>query len=200
MTFATHRDKYSGFTGKVGGAFAKLRLSPNQWTIVSLIPAIVAVYYMINNMFLVAALLFIFSCFLDIVDGAVARHTGRASIKGGYVDTIVDRYVEFIIIFGIMMAGIPDFIFPSIAWIFIALFGSFMNTYTKAAAKEKEIVKPGSELKFRITARAERLLILFAGIVAASINTVFLTYAIVFLAIITHISAVHAVRMVLRYE
>jgi len=128
-----------------------------------------------------------------MVDGAVARVTGKASRFGAYLDTIVDRYVEAIIVFGLLFIGLPEFFIPIYAWIFLYLFGSMMTTYAKAAAKEKEIIPEGKELKGGILERAERLIILFIGIIAAAFNPMYLTYVIVLLAILTNISALQRI-------
>ena len=198
MSLTSNRGRFSGFLEGIGKNFAKVGLSPNQWTLISLIPVIIAVYALMQGLFLVAGLLFILSSFIDIVDGSVARHLGKASKKGAYIDTIVDRYVEGIIIFGILLVGLPAFLLPSYVWIFLVIFGSIMTSYSKAAAKEKEIIGAGSELKGRFIARAERLLILFAGIIAASINPIFLTYVLAILAVLANISALDAIRIALK--
>jgi phosphatidylglycerophosphate synthase len=198
MTFYKNREKFKGLSLSIGRGFSRIGLSPNQWTAVSLIPVIIAVYVLLEGHFIIAGLLFILSSFLDLVDGAVARHTDNATKLGAYLDTIVDRYVEFIIIFGIMLAGIPGFFIPAYAWIFLYLFGGLMTTYAKAAAKEKEIIPEGQELKGGLLERAERLLILFIGILAAGINPIYLTYVIAILAVLTNISAIQRISIAYR--
>lgn len=168
-----NRQKFEGFSAKIGKVFSKIPLSPNQWTLISLLPVIAAVYFLSQQNFLIAGGLFIIASFLDMVDGAVARVTGKANRFGAYLDTIVDRYVEAIILFGLLFVGLPGFYIPAYAWIFLYLFGSMMTTYTKAAAKEKEIIPEGKELKGGILERAERLIILFIGIIAAAFNPMF---------------------------
>jgi len=198
MTFYKNRKKFAGFSEGIGRSFARAGLSANQWTAVSLVPVLVAVYALMYGQFIIAGLLFILSSFLDMVDGAVARHTGTATKKGAYLDTIVDRYVEVIIIFGILLAGLPGFLMPTYAWILLYLFGGLMTTYAKAAAKEKELIGSGTELKGGLLERAERLIILFIGIIIASINPVYLTYVIAALAVLTNISALQRIGIALR--
>ena len=188
-----NRQRFSNFSVKIGIAFSKIPLTPNQWTIFSLVPAIVAVYFLAQQDFLIAGSLFIVASFLDMVDGAVARVTGRASRFGAYLDTVVDRYVEAIILFGLLFVGLPGFYIPIYAWIFLYFFGSMMTTYAKAAAKEKEIIPEGKELKGGILERAERLIILFIGIVAAAFNPMYLTYVIALLAVLTNVSALQRI-------
>ena len=66
-----------------------------------------------------------------------------------------------------------------------------MTTYAKAAAKEKELIK--KEMKGGTLERAERLIVLFIGITAANFNTLFLSAAIVTLAIGSNITALQRI-------
>ncbi len=194
MTFYKNRGKFEKLSIKIGIGFSKLRLTPNMWTGISLIPVIIAVYYLFFHDFLAAAILFIISSFLDMVDGSVARVTGRVSKLGAYLDTVVDRYVEGIIIFGLLFAGLPGFYLPASAWVFLFFFGGLMTTYVKAAAKEKGLTGD-RELKGGLLERAERLIILFVGILLAIWNPLYLTYVLVALAVLTNFTAIQ--RMVI---
>lgn len=189
------RQRFERLSVKVGLLFSKLPLTPNMWTLVSLLPAIAAAYYLAKDSFLLAAGLFIVAAFLDLVDGSVARVTGKVSRFGAYLDTVVDRYVEALVVLALLFVALPepDFLFPIKAWIFIYLFGAMMTTYAKAAAKEKEIVKEGQELKGGALERAERLIILFVGIVLAAVNVAYLSVVVVILAIFANITALQRI-------
>ena len=191
MTLYKRREKFSNLSIKIGVVFSKFRLSPNQWTMISVLPVLAAVYFLYYSNFIIAAALLMISSFLDLVDGSVARVTGRSSLLGAYLDTIMDRYVEFIIILGLLFTGLPGFVLPASAWIFIYLFGAMMTTYSKAAAREKGLVR--NELKGGILERAERLIILFVGILLAAVQPVYLTYVLVILAALTNISALQRI-------
>jgi phosphatidylglycerophosphate synthase len=188
MTFYKNRQMFEDISVKIGVVFSKLGLSPNQWTMLSIIPAFVALYFLVNSQFLLAAVFFIFSGFLDMVDGAVARVMGKVTKLGAYLDTMMDRYVEALIILGLLFVSLPEFIIPASAWLFLYFMGSMLTTYAKSAAKEKEIVD--KELKGGILERAERLLILFVGILLAILDKTYLTYVLVLLAILTNVSAI----------
>jgi len=176
---------------KMGRLFAKLGLSPNQWTLLSLLLAFAAFYSIIMHNFAEAAAIMLASAFLDVVDGSVARATGKVSRRGAYLDTITDRYVEFIVVFALFLIMLPKFILPADAWLFLYLFGALMTTYAKSAAKEKGLVK--EELKGGILERAERMLLLFIGLALASFDTVYLVYIIVIIAIFANISALQRI-------
>lgn len=188
MTFYENRQRFENLSVKIGMVFSKLRLSPNQWTFLSIVPAFVALYFLVNSQFLYAALFFIFSGFLDMVDGAVARVMGKVTKLGAYLDTMMDRYVEALIVLGLLFVSLPDFYLPATAWLFLYFIGSMMTTYAKSAAKEKELVD--KELKGGVLERAERLLILFVGILLAIFDKTYLTYVLVLLAVLTNFSAI----------
>ena len=191
MTLYKRREWFSGFSVNVGILFSRLRLSPNQWTGISIIFAIITFYLLAQESFLAAAVFLIISAFFDLVDGSVARVMGKASRLGAYLDTVADRYVEGMIAFGLLFAGLPGFFLPSYAWIFLYLFGSLMTTYAKSAAKEKGVVY--QELKGGLLERAERMIILFIGILLASVQPLFLTYVIIILAVLSNISALQRI-------
>lgn len=190
-----NRSKFRSYEEKLGRTVAKLGLSPNHWTLISLILAFAAGYLIYTMEFGYAAIILIISAFLDVVDGSVARATGKASRFGAYLDTIVDRYVEFIIIFALFMIPLPAFLIPGHAWLFLYLFGAMMTTYAKSAAKEKELIK--EELKGGILERAERMLLLFAGIVIAAFSTQYLVYIIALLAVLSNVSALQRIGKVM---
>jgi phosphatidylglycerophosphate synthase len=196
MSLYKRRERFGGLSERIGNAFAKLRLSPNHWTALSLVFVAIAFYFLATESFLFAGLSFFVSIFLDIVDGAVARATGKASKKGAYFDTVVDRYVEGIIVFGLLFAALPMFIYPAFVWIFLYFFGALMTTYAKSAAKEKGLVE--RELKGGLLERAERVLMLFGGIILAHFDPFYLTSVLVILAILTNVSAIERIGIALR--
>ncbi|MBI4020329.1 MAG: CDP-alcohol phosphatidyltransferase family protein [Candidatus Aenigmarchaeota archaeon] len=205
MTLYRRRERFGGVSVKIGIIFSKAGISPNQWTIISLLPAFIALYYLVQENFLAAAFFFLVSAFLDMVDGAVARVMGRVSNLGAYLDTVVDRYVEFLIILGLLFANLPPayiyvtsgYPIPIAPLILLYLFGGMATTYVKAAAKEKGLIE-GSELKGGLLERAERLIILFIGILLASVSPPALSFIILILAILTNISALQRIWIAVR--
>lgn len=185
------REKFNKLSIKIGIVFSKFHITPNQWTILTIVPTILAFYFLIKENFLIAAVFFFLAAFFDLIDGSVARVTGNVTKLGAYLDTVMDRYVEGIIIVGLLFISLPNFYFPPQIWIFLYFFGSMMTTYVKAAAKEKELVD--RELRGGFLERAERLGILFIGILLAIFSKVYLTYVIVLLAVLSNISALQRI-------
>lgn len=192
------RKKFKKITKTIGKNFSKLGLSPNQWTVLSFVPALTGLYLVYHSFLLKGALLYFLSFFIDIVDGSVARYTNRTSKKGAYVDTIADRYVEFIFLFSILFVSLPEIVIPSQAWIILLLFGSLITTYSKSAAKEKEILK--RELKGGLLERAERVFLLAVALAVGSFDKYLMMIIIIGLAFLTNISAFQRISKALGME
>ncbi|MFH1237686.1 MAG: CDP-alcohol phosphatidyltransferase family protein [Candidatus Aenigmatarchaeota archaeon] len=193
MVLYRKREMFSDLSIKIGMVFSKVGLSPNQWTLLVILPTLASLYFIVDKQFLVAACFLIVAAFIDMIDGAVARVMGKTTKLGAYLDTIMDRYVEAIILVGLLFVGLPDFYLPSTVWIFLFLLGSMMTTYAKAAAKEKELTD--KEIAGGLLERGERLIILFLGILLAHFRLSYLTYIIVALAILTNITALQRIHI-----
>jgi len=176
----------------LAGFFEKIPLSPNAYTFLSLVSALAGLAAMIGQKFLAALFLIALAALLDLVDGAVARSRGISSKKGAYLDTIADRYVEAITISGFFFVNLPDVILPAGIWIFLVLLGSTMTTYVKAAAKEKGLSQ--IELKGGLMSRAERLLAVFAILVAVIFGYYLLAaYILAALALLANLTALQRI-------
>jgi len=171
---------------KIGFIFSKISLSPNQWTILSLVFALIMFYFLINQNFLFASIIFAFTAFIDMVDGAVAREAKKVTKIGGYLDSITDRVIEFIIVLGLFLSNYPDFIISIKIWLLFLLFGSFMSTYTRAAAFEKKVFK---DLKGGILEHTDRLILFFLIILISIFSLQYASYLIAITVILANISA-----------
>jgi phosphatidylglycerophosphate synthase len=183
---------FSGLSIKIGILFSKAGISPNAWTVLVIVPTLFSLYFLLQKQFLPAAAFLIVSSFIDFIDGSVARVMGKVTKFGAYLDTIMDRYVEGVILIGLLFVGLPDFVVPAAFWILLFLFGSMMTTYAKAAAKEKEL--SDKEITGGLLERGERLIILFAGVVLAYFKLSYLTYIIVLLAVLTNVTALQRIK------
>jgi archaetidylinositol phosphate synthase len=181
------RRDYFERTGKrIGSAFSKIPLSPNQWTALGLSLVLIMLYFLINQNFLLAAAIFAIASLIDMIDGSVARESKKVTKIGGYLDSITDRVIEFIIILGLFLNNYPDFILPMRLWLVFLFFGSFMSTYTRAAAFEKEVFK---NLKGGILEHTDRLIIFFLIIAVSAFSLTYASYLIVLTAVLANLSA-----------
>ncbi|TET84109.1 MAG: CDP-alcohol phosphatidyltransferase family protein [Candidatus Nealsonbacteria bacterium] len=189
------REKFKKLEEIMGKFFSKF-FTPNQYTLISLLFVIISFSFLINLNLVLALIFFLLAGLLDFIDGAVARFLQKATKKGAYLDTISDRYVEGIILLGFLFLPLPAFLLSAKVWIFLALFGSFLTTYSKAAAKEKEIVT--EELKKGFLTRAERIILITLAMVLGIFNFSWLLYPIIILAIFSNITALQRIYLSLR--
>lgn len=195
---AEKKEKFKRIEIKIGRFFSKLDWNPDHYSLLSLFFVIFSFYFLTRINLILALIFFLFAVFLDLVDGAVARITNRATKKGAYLDTICDRYVEGIILFGFFFLPLPYVVFPSKTWIFIAFFGSLMTTYAKAAAKEKGLVI--SELKKGFFGRAERMIMICLAMILGIFNLSLAIYPIIILAVFSNMTAFQRIFLSLNPE
>jgi len=191
------RDKFKGLSQKIGHFFSKFRVSPNQYTLTSLIFVIASFFFLIRANFIWALIFFLISAFLDFIDGAVAKFSQKETKKGAYLDTICDRYVEGIILLGFLFLPLSSFLLPAETWIFLALFGGFLTTYAKAAAKEKELMS--KELKKGLFGRPERIILLSLVLFLGALNVSWMIYPIVILAVFSNLTALQRILLSLSH-
>lgn len=190
------RGKFKKVSELTGKFFSKLPLTPNQYTLMSLFFVILSFWFLIKINLILALISFLLAAFLDFIDGSVARFLKKETKKGAYLDTISDRYVEGIILLGFLFLPLRDFLLPSPVWIFLALFGSFLTTYAKAAAKEKEISQ--IELKKGFFGRPERIIMISLSMALGIFNFSWIIYPIIILAIFSNITALQRIFLSLR--
>jgi phosphatidylglycerophosphate synthase len=185
------REKFKNLENMTGKIFSKF-LTPNQYTLTSLLFVVISFSFLINLNLVLALIFFLLASILDFIDGAVARFLQKATKRGAYLDTISDRYVEGIILLGFLFLPLKGFFFlPAGVWIFLALFGSFLTTYSKAAAKEKGLIE--TEMKKGLLGRAERIILIFLAIFLGIFNLSWLLYPIIILAIFSNLTALQRI-------
>jgi len=139
---------------KIGKAFASTGLSPNFWTFVGLVFALAsAVVYGMGIEFglIIGGVLLLVSGFFDMVDGQVARITGKTSKKGSYLDSMFDKIAEVAIFLGLLIGGYAE---PYLVMLAITL--SLLVSYARAKSDTLNINLQG----IGIGERAERLLVI----------------------------------------
>jgi archaetidylinositol phosphate synthase len=126
-------------------------LSPNTITVISLLFSFVpaTLYYL--GRFQIGGILLLLSGGLDVMDGAVARRTGRVSSFGGFLDSTFDRISDLAIFGGIALSTVVDW-----RLVLFTVFGSFMVPYCRARAE----AAGASRMAVGIAERAERQLII----------------------------------------
>lgn len=132
-------------------------------------------------MLIAASALLLISGFCDALDGVVARLYGETTTFGGFLDSLLDRYADAIVLCGIMLGGLCK-----LSWGFAALTGSLLVSYARSRA-EAEGVKMES---VGFLERAERVILLTIVSLTAVIWLDMLGWGIILLATLTNLTVV----------
>ncbi len=185
------RERADSWIRPFAEAIARTGITPNALTIIGLIVGVIASLFFALGDQPLAGVALLIAGFFDIIDGAVARVLQRETAFGGVLDSVVDRYVDFLLYAGIIYAfisgGIPEASFMhgwGWAWCLFALAGSFMVSYIRARAE----AAGSGKLDVGIAERAERLIILALGALLG-----FTQYAVVIIAILTHLTVLQRI-------
>lgn len=119
----------------------------------------------------------------DLLDGAMARNQGTVTSFGGFFDSVIDRYSDFLLFLGVLAFYLRTQAGGTIVLAIVALAGAVMVPYTRAKA---ETVIP--KCNVGIIERAERILILAAG---ALFN--WMIPALWILATLSHFTVAHRI-------
>lgn len=144
----------------IEGALLALNVSPNAitgWSVAACAAAGVAIS---QGHLASGAWLYALGGVLDILDGRLARATGRQTPAGALFDSVADRWAEL-------------FLFTGFAWhlretgwllaVMAAIAGSMMVSYTRARGEGL-----GVELRVGAMQRAERIVLVVVGTVVAA--------------------------------
>lgn len=95
----THARKYVNPIIELGAKFLlKLKLTPNNVTILALLLGVSTSIFLYFDMQIIAVTLLWVSGYLDAVDGAMARRSNSSSTFGTLLDIVSDRIVEVSIV------------------------------------------------------------------------------------------------------
>ena len=150
------------------GGLARTRVTPNALTATGVTLCAVAavlVYFEYRHeifFFWIGAVVFVVGSILDILDGALARASGKSTPFGAFVDSTTDRVSEGFVLGAIALVFHRDGNAVALAAAFAALAGSFLVSYTRARAEAL-----GLRGDVGIGSRAERVVVITTGLVFA---------------------------------
>ena len=171
---------------------ARTPVTPNALTasgVTLCAAAAVVVYFEYRHellFFWVGAVVFVAGSVLDILDGALARSTGRGTPFGAFIDSTTDRIGEAFMLGAIALVLSRDGNEVALGLTVAAIVGSFLVSYTRARAEAL-----GLKGDVGIGSRAERVVVITAGLVLAPWGV--LPWAIYLLAAAAWITVVQRV-------
>src|SRR5690242_2502087 len=168
MTWTSTFGRGSGFLlDAIVRWLALARINPNVLTFLGLVvntgAALLFGYANGGNqarMFFYAGLVIIGSGFFDLVDGRVARASNQVTRFGGFFDSVVDRYSDAALFFGLLVYYARGGRFFYVVLTALVMISSIMVSYTRARAESLI-----GSCKVGFMERPERLVLLIIGAV-----------------------------------
>ncbi len=185
MLDAKAREALKGLSDWIGRALARLGLTANMLTSLGVGLSAVAAWRIASGAFVAGGLILTAGGVLDFCDGAVARVRGTASRFGAFLDSATDRFSD-------------AFVFSGFAWhyfqqsdesmfaVTLAAYGSaLLTSYIRAKAESL-----GYDCKVGLLERAERLILINAGLILSAFASRVVVVALLAVAVLGVVTVV----------
>ena len=159
--------------------FRAIKFTPNGITILGFLIAVVAAYLVGAGWLLAGGIVFLFGGGLDLMDGALARLTGKVSPFGALLDSVFDRLSEAALFVGLAIYALREDLGEDrqvffITVLLLALIFSQVVSYLRARGEGL-----GVFTKAGLMTRPERVVLLGAGLIIGQIEWFLLAIAVV---------------------
>lgn len=131
-------------------------ITPNFLTLAGFALGLVAAGSFILRMPILAGILILLSGGFDLLDGVVARNTGKVTKFGAFLDSVLDRYSDAALFLGIAIYLSDSAI--NILLVGLTLIGTFLISYARARAEGL-----GLTCNIGLMERPERIILLSIG-------------------------------------
>lgn len=168
--------------------FVKTPITPNMLTLFGLVLNIGVAVLIATGHLVAGGVMVIVAGLFDMLDGALARITNKMSAFGAFLDSVVDRYSDLLVLLGIVLFYERGDDTVGVFFTMIALVGTVMVSYTKARAQSV-----GVSCDIGLMERPERMIVLIGG---GLFNL--LTPTMIALAVLTNVTAVQRILHVRR--
>ncbi len=166
----------------IGRVLARTGLTPDLASVLGLVVNGGVAVVLATGRFGLGGLLLLIAAPLDMVDGALARATGTGSKFGAFLDSMLDRYSEVILFFGLLWHIQHDgtHVSTRTLLIYACATGSILVSYARARAEAL-----GFDNEVGILARPERVVGLGAFLLFGWTDVI-----LWLLAVLTYVTAV----------
>jgi CDP-diacylglycerol--glycerol-3-phosphate 3-phosphatidyltransferase len=167
---------------------AVLGVTPMMISIVGVAGNVLSAVLIARGTLAAGGIVTLISSALDMLDGALARATGRAAPTGALTDSVLDRVSEAVVLGGVLAYALDRGNDEQALLAFVAVVGSLLVSYVRARAEGL-----GVTLTDGLFTRAERVVVLSAALMFGLLRP-----ALWLLAVLTVLTA--GQRLVLAYR
>ena len=162
MVTARYKPLLSRFFDPLAKSLSRLGVSPSVVTLAGLVLVFAScLYVLLTKHLLVFCGLLTIAGLFDVLDGAVARASGRVTKFGAYLDAVCDRYVEAAVVLSV--AVVTGYWLLSM----VVIIGALLTSYAKARAA-MEVPIANAEWP-DLMERGERSIVFGVGLVASQL-------------------------------
>lgn len=198
----TNRQRYLRIISPLGNCFLRAGVHPNILSVLGLVFSLFAGFLYSSGSFFWAGWVVVLSGTCDVLDGQLARESGKASRFGAFFDSTLDRFGEIFMFLGLAWyfaggrwtqeGGGGDLESPwTVFLVLLALAGSLMVSYTKARSEAL-----GVECKVGWMQRPERITLLIIGSLLGALpvlGELLVKTTLFLLAVLSNITAVQRI-------
>ena len=167
--------------------FRNNSLNPTYFTLLGLFVNILAAAAFIYGNWLLAGLLILSAGMFDMLDGAVARTFGKVTRFGGFLDSVIDRYSDLVLLIGLIIYYAKQQNMHLLVLTAVVSIGTILIPYTRARA---EVFIPHCDVG--MMERAERIILLaVGGMLQQTLNV--MPVVLWILAIFTNLTVFHRI-------
>lgn len=131
---------------------------PNVLTLIGLVVNGVAAWILASGEFLYAGLVILCGAVFDLTDGAVARSANKVTRFGAFLDSVMDRYSDLILLTGLLVHYARIDRFSYIVLTAVVMIGSVLVSYSRA--RSENLIE---SCKVGFLERPERIVLLIIG-------------------------------------
>ncbi len=174
----------------LSGFLVRTGVAPNLLTLFGLAVSSLAALLFGKGMIRLGGFIMLLAGLFDTIDGEVARRSNRVSNFGAFLDSTLDRYSEILVFLGIGLHFVRNGYNAATIFLFFALTGSLMVSYTRARAEGL-----GETCQVGLMQRTERVVVVALG---ALIGRDALVGAIAIVAVLSNFTVLQRISYVRR--
>jgi CDP-diacylglycerol--glycerol-3-phosphate 3-phosphatidyltransferase len=157
--------------------------NPNSFTIMGFLATLMASILILKALWVAAGLMIILSGLFDLFDGVIARKSGKVTALGGFLDSVLDRYSDLLLLLALLIYYLQKGNSALVILTFFVAIGTVLIPYVRAKAESIQI-----PCTVGLMERAERIILLSAGTLFQWMEPI-----LWILAILTHFTVFHRI-------
>ena len=159
------------------------RGNPNVYTFLGFFATLAASVLILRELWFSAGLAIILSGLFDLFDGVVARELGKVTAFGGFLDSVLDRYSDLILLSALIILYARRGESALVIVTSLVSIGTALIPYTRARAEAS-----GIPCTIGLMERAERIILLSLGALLQCMD-----WVLWILAVLTHFTVLQRI-------